>query len=99
AKCSSEPLMQLTTAEAEEVVQDLGASMHRGKDYFRGWIEVEGKIVAMLIYPGDNKPMPGHLPDLFRKALHLTPSEFELLRMKRMSRQEYIELLRMKGIL
>ena len=91
--------MQLTNVEAVGIMRRLGAVFVSCRHHYRGRIEVDGRIVALVHCSFGNKAMPGHVPDLFRKSLHLTRVEFEQLRRKEIDRQKYIELMRMKGIL
>jgi hypothetical protein len=90
--------MQLTNREALDIMRRLGAVMVKCTHHYRGRIEVDGKIVAMVHCSHGDKSMPGHVPDLFRKSLHLTRSEFEQVRRGKIGLEEYVELLRMKGI-
>jgi hypothetical protein len=90
--------MQLTNREALDIMHRLDAKMVPCSHHFRGRIEVDGKIVALVHCSRGDKAMPGHVPELFRKSLHLTRSEFGQLLRKEIGREEYVALLRMKGI-
>lgn len=91
--------MQLTNNEALAIMERLGAVTVPCRHHHRGRIEVDGQVIALVHCSFGNKAMPGHVPELFRKSLHLTREEFELLRRREIGREEYLELLRTKGIL
>jgi hypothetical protein len=90
--------MQLSTAEAERIMTTLGAIRKSCKHHVKFVIEHEGRIVVMAHFSFGWKDLPDHIPDRFRKSLHLSRPEFEMLRRGALSREEYLELLRAQGI-
>jgi hypothetical protein len=66
--------------------------------HYRGWLVVDRKAVLAVHCSFGNKAMPGHVPELFRKSLCLDRDEFQRLRRGEMDREEYIQILRDKGV-
>jgi hypothetical protein len=91
--------MQLTTREARKIMEHLGFEISPlCNHHHRGWLVIDGRAILAVHCSLGNKPMPGHIPDLFRKSLHLERDEFERLRRRDMDRVQYIQLLRDKGV-
>lgn len=66
--------------------------------HVRGFVTCDGKRVLAVHCSFGRKDLPGHVPHLFRRSLKLTPEEFETFRACHMSRAQYLELLRARGI-
>jgi len=91
--------MQLTTREARVIMDRLGFVIPpHTNHHYRGLLIIDGRAVLAVHCSHGNKPMPGHIPELFRKSLKLDRDEFQRLRRGEMDRAAYIQLLRDKGI-
>jgi hypothetical protein len=91
--------MQLSTSEAVKLMKKLEISFTECKHHVRGFLVVDGKRVLAVHCSRGRKDLPGNVPHLFRRSLHLTIDEFEFFRSCRMSLEAYVELLRDKGVI
>lgn len=91
--------MQLSAAELKRIFNKLEIEPKQSTHHVAGWLVVDGKKILALHYSRGHKDMPGHVPHRFRKALHLKTDEFQVFKRCRMDKDEYLELLRERGIL
>lgn len=91
--------MQLSTREAEEIFSKLRVEAKRSSHHVAGFVVVNGVKVLPVHYSFGKKALPGNVPQRFRQSLRLTTPEFANLKSCKLSRDDYIELLRLKGIL
>jgi len=89
----------LTTKDVARIFAALKVEPKPSTHHVAGWLVVDGRRVLPLHYSRSSKPMPNHASERFRKSLHLSRSEFAALRQGRMTRDEYVELLRERRII
>ena len=90
--------MQLTTRQASRVFRKLEVREKRSTHHVAGFVVVDGKKVLPVHYSHGNKDMKGPVPHRFRKSLRLSEAEFAELRDCTLSREEYFQLLRDRGV-
>jgi hypothetical protein len=90
--------MQLTTKEAKGVMVKMELQLVECKHHIRGFFCVNGTKVFPVHCSFGSKDLPGNVPNLFRKSIHLSLEEFERFKNCHMNLDEYRELLRVKGI-
>jgi hypothetical protein len=91
--------MHLTTSEAEKICKKLQIELVDCKHHVRGFLVVDGKRILPVHYSNGRKELPGDVPHLFRRSLHLDTDEFLNLLRCSLSRDSYIILLRKRGLL
>jgi hypothetical protein len=91
--------MQLTTENAGRILTKLAVELTQCKHHVRGFVCLDGRRLFPVHFSFGNKDLPGNVPHLFRRSLHLTLDEFEVLRGCSMTREQYFELLRRKGVI
>jgi hypothetical protein len=91
--------MQLSTREAQSIMVKLEVQLVKCKHHVRGFFCVNGKRLFPIHCSFGSKDMPGNVPNLFRKSLHLSLEEFDRFRNCNMSLAQYKELLKAKGLL
>lgn len=90
--------MKLSKRDAQRLFTKLELEHKRSTGHVYGWLVVDGKRVLPMHYSHGRGDMPGHVPDRFRKAMHLDRDEFGLMVGCTMTRRAYVDLLREKGI-
>jgi hypothetical protein len=90
--------MQLSTSEAVKLMRKLGLKTKECSHHLRGVMVVDGRDLFAVHCSFGCKDLPDGVPHRFRRSLHLSAEEFEVLRSCRMSREDYIALLRQKGV-
>lgn len=90
--------MQLSTKQAGKIFRKLRVEVKRSRHHVAGFVVVDGRKVLPVHYSRGSKDLPGPVPHRFRKSLHLTVSEFESLRDCTLSRDEFVALLKERGI-
>lgn len=90
--------MTLTKADAQRIFRKLDLQAKRSTKHVYGWLVVDGQRVLTLHYSHGRGDMPGHVPDRFRKAMHLNRTEFADMVGCTMGREEYVALLRQRGV-
>lgn len=87
----------LTTVEAARIFGKLKLVEKRKGYHVRGFLYVNGKLIAVAQYSHGKKELPGRVPIRFRESLYLTEAEF--LPMKRCTTKlpEYLQMLKVKG--
>jgi hypothetical protein len=90
--------MQLTTRQAARIFRKLEVIEKKSTHHVAGFVMVDGKKALPVHYSHGNKDMKGPVPHRFRRSLYLNESEFVALRDCTLSRQDYIALLRTKGV-
>jgi hypothetical protein len=88
-----------TKRDAERVFNKLELQQRRNTKHVYGWLIVDGRRVLPLHYSHGRGDMPGHIPDRFRGAMHLTKMEFAEMVGCTMTRDKYVALLRERGVL
>ena len=91
--------MQLTKREAEKIFRILGIEPKRNRHHVAGFLIVDGKVILGVHYSFGRGEMPANVPEKFRRSLYLSQTEFQELRRSRMTREQYIQLLRDKGVI
>lgn len=91
--------MHLTTADAAKIFRKLQVQEKQSRHHVAGFVVIDGKKTLPLHYSHGNKEMKGPVPHRFRRSLHLSEAEFAELRDCTLSRDGFIELLRVKGVL
>lgn len=91
--------MHLTTSEAAKVCKKLEIELVECKHHVRGFLIEDGRRILPVHYSNGRKDLPGEVPHLFRKALHLSVEEFRSFLKCTLSREEYIALLNERGVL
>jgi hypothetical protein len=91
--------MQLSTNDAARVLRKLGVELTECKHHVRGFLTVNDKKVLPVHYSFGKKDLPGDIPHRFRRSLSLSQDEFCVLVGCSMTRDQYLTLLRAKGVL
>jgi len=91
--------VQLRSKEIERVFRKLEIETKTSPHHVVGWLVVDGRRVLPLHYSRGRDVTHGRLAHPFRKSLHLTPPEFAAMMNCTMTRDEYIEILRERGII
>lgn len=65
----------------------------------RGFVTHNGVRLLPVVYSCGNKAMPGTVSRRLAKSLMLTPEEFASLKACMMTKDEYLEILRMRGLI
>lgn len=87
----------LTTVEAASIFAKLKLVEKRKGYHVRGFLYVNGKLIAVAQYPHGRKDLPGRVPTRFRESLYLDEAEFRPMKKCTTKLPEYLELLRSKG--
>ncbi len=90
--------MQLTTKQAAKIFRKLEVAKKRSTHHVAGFVVVDGKKVLPVYYSHGKKDMKGPVPHRFRKSLRLSEEEFAELRDCSLSREDYFQLLRDRGV-
>jgi hypothetical protein len=90
--------VQLTTREAEKIFAKLEVEAVNSSHHCRGFVTYNGVRVLPVFYSHGRKDMPGHVPKRFAKSLRLTLEEFAVLKRCTMTKEEYFEILRSRGV-
>lgn len=90
--------MQLTTRQAAKIFRKLKVVPKRSTHHVAGFVTVDGKKVLPVHYSHGNKDMKGPVPHRFRKSLKLSEAEFAELRDCTLGRDEFVRLLRDRGV-
>ncbi len=90
--------MQISTRQAARIFRKLEVVEKRSTHHVAGFVVVDGRKVLPVHYSHGNKDMKGPVPQRFRRSLHVSESEFAELRDCTLSRDEYFQLLRDRGI-
>ena len=91
--------MQLTTREAERIFAKLDVETVESTHHQRGFVVHNGVRILPVFYSRGRKDMPGHVPKRFAKSLMLTLDEFAVLKKCTMTKEEYFEILRVRGVI
>jgi len=90
--------MQLTTRQAAKIFRKLKVVRKQSTHHVAGFVMVDGKKVLPVHYSHGKKDIKGPVPHRFRKSLRLSEPEFAELRDCTLSRDDYVQLLRSRGI-
>lgn len=90
--------MQLTTRQAAKIFRKLKVAPRRSTHHVAGFVMIDGRKVLPVHYSHGNKDMKGPVPHRFRKSLKLSEAEFAELRDCTLGREEYLQLLRERGV-
>lgn len=90
--------MQLTTREASRIFRKLEVEEKRSTHHVAGFVVIDGKKVLPVHYSRGRKDMKGPVPRRFSRSLCLSDEEFALLKSCTMSRAEYVQILRDRGV-
>jgi hypothetical protein len=90
--------VRLLKSDAERIFRKLNLQQRRNTKHVYGWLIVDGKRVLPLHYSYGRGEMPGHVPDRFRAAMHLDRPQFANMVRCTMSREEYVAILRERGL-
>ena len=91
--------MHLTTSEAEKICNKLQIELVSCKHHVRGFLVVDGRRVLPVHYSNGRKDMPADVPHKFRRSLHIDVEEFFRLLRCTLSRDQYVTLLRERGLI
>jgi hypothetical protein len=91
--------MQLTAREAKNIMLKMEVELVQCKHHIRGFFCVNGRRLFPVHCSFGSDALPGNVPNLFRKSIHLSLEEFALFKDCKMSLGEYKDLLAKKGIL
>jgi hypothetical protein len=91
--------VQLSTREAERIFAKLGVEPVTSTHHNRGFVTYQGVRLLPVYYSRGRKDMPGHVPKRFARSLMLTLDEFSVLKKCTMTRDEYFEILRRRGVI
>jgi hypothetical protein len=90
--------MQLSKREAKKIIDKLQID-HRNKTHNYGFLKYNNKKILPVYFSHGKGDMPGNVPDKFRQSLKINRSDFEDLKNCPLSRADYIEILKSKGII
>ena len=90
--------MQLTTTQAARIMRKVCLEITRCKHHVRGFLVVNGKRILPIHCSFGSKDLPGGVPHRFRTSMKLTVPEFERMKRCDMGLEEYVGLLRDKGV-
>jgi hypothetical protein len=90
--------VQLSVRDLERIFRKLAIETKESKHHKAGFLVVDGRRVLPLHYSHGRKPMPGHVSEKFRKATKLNSKEFAKLTDCSMTRDDYLALLRQRGV-
>lgn len=91
-------MTRVTKADAAKIFDKLEVQGRRNTKHVYGWFVVDGKRVLPLHYSYGRGEMPGHVPDRFRSSLKLDREQFAAMVGCKMKRDEYVSVLRQRGI-
>lgn len=91
--------MQLTTREAERIFAKLAVEVVKSTHHNRGFVMHNGVRLLPVFYSRGNKAMPGNVPTRFARSLMLSSDEFALLKKCTMTKEDYFEILRLRGVI
>lgn len=90
--------MQLKEREAQAVINKLQIE-YRHKKHNYGLLKYKGKPILPVYFSHGKGDMPGKVPDKFRQGLKINEDQFKDLRDCPLSREDYIEILKEKGLI
>jgi hypothetical protein len=90
--------MQLKKIEAQAITNKLQIE-YRQKKHNYGLLKYKGKPILPVYFSHGRGDMPGNVPDKFRQSLKLNENDFENLKNCPLSREDYIEILKEKGLI
>ncbi len=67
--------------------------------HVRGWLVYEGRKILKIYYSHGKGSMPGRIGDMFRQSLRVNEPQFCGLRDCPISREQYIGILKQKGLI
>ncbi len=91
--------MILRKRDLERIFRKLCIEERKSKHHIRGYLIYEGKKILSLHYSFGRGDMPGRISEKFRKSLNASAEELEGLVECSIDGDQYIELLRKKGII
>lgn len=91
--------MTLSIEQALRIMKKLGVETVECAHHYRGFVTSEGKRLFPIHCSFGTGELGGGIPHRFRRALQLSVEEFLKLRGCTMSKEEYFDLLRAKGII
>ncbi len=91
--------MELTTEAAGRILRKLTVDYVECKHHVRGFVSLNGKRLFPIHYSFGSRALPGNIPHKFRQSLHLNMAEFALLRQCTMTKEEYFDILKEKGVI
>lgn len=86
--------MQFNRRHAERVFAILEVKSKSSTHHVAGYLEIDGIRCLALHYPHSSKEFTTGFAHRFRKRLHLTVTEFQELISGRMTRPEYLAIVR-----
>lgn len=86
--------MEVSTREAERIFGKLKVNARRSTHHVAGVVVVDGVGRLPVHYSHGRKGLHGRAAQMFRKSLYLEPREFLVLKSCKMSRDEYLSLVR-----
>ncbi len=90
--------MQLKKIEAQAIINKLKIE-HRHKKHNYGLLRYKGKPILSVYFSHGRGDMPGKVPDKFRQSLKINENDFKNLKNCPLSREDYIEILKEKGLI
>jgi hypothetical protein len=90
--------MQVSVRELERIFAKLDLQAKSSNHHITGWLVVDGRRVLPLHYSKGRKDLPGNVPERFRRSMFLEPDEFADMKRCTMTRVEYVQILRDRGV-
>ena len=88
--------MQVSKREAARVFRKLNVEARKSTHHVAGVVRIDGVLAVPVYYSHGRGDMPGRVGDLFRKSLYVSQPEFRRLVDCTMSREEWIDLARLR---
>lgn len=86
--------MEVSAREAERIFNKLQVNPRRSTHHVAGVVVVDGVARFPVHYSHGRKGLQGRAAQMFRKSLHLEPKEFAVLKRCKMTRDEYLAIIR-----
>ena len=90
--------MQVKKVEIRRVFKKLELEV-RSTSHHYGWFSFEGKKILRVHVSHGKGALPGRVSDKIRSQLRLSEDDFKELLACPLSRDEYVEILRRKGLI
>lgn len=89
--------MQVKKDEARSVFNKLQIE-YRSESHNYGWLRYEGKPILPVYFSHGKGDMPAKVGDKFRQSLKINEEQFRALRDCPLTREDYINILKSKGL-
>ncbi len=91
--------MSLSAKEVKTLVKKLEIQLVHCKHHYRGYFCYKGTKVIPIFYSHGSKDLPGYVTEKLAKSMQLSKEQIVSLARCRISKAEYIEILKKKEII